>query len=230
MDQDWVRFTFNLLLAFLKFQGFYEPFRRNLNSLFGWSPNEQIPFTSVAAGAISGAVGGSFAHSDFFFFPNQPFSVSVSRQSLVPDQSKNAGRAQIHKLVFPCFSPCSRLTLPHSRSARSIITEVHLMHCPPSSARSDLEGSSAAWTLPSSEHLWAHLFVSWLAVLYLSLMLFRCNFQATILQKSFWWTTISSLLTVHGLFLPAAASPEYALYVNLVQCIRNPFSNPNLSA
>ena len=38
--------------------GFYEPFRRNLNKFIGRPVDEQIPFTSVIAGASSGAVGG----------------------------------------------------------------------------------------------------------------------------------------------------------------------------
>ncbi|GLB35840.1 putative mitochondrial carrier (TC 2.A.29) family protein [Lyophyllum shimeji] len=39
--------------------GFYEPFRRGINTLFGISPDEQVPYTSVIAGATSGAVGAS---------------------------------------------------------------------------------------------------------------------------------------------------------------------------
>ena len=38
--------------------GFYEPFRRNLNKFIGRPIDEQIPLTSVIAGASSGAVGG----------------------------------------------------------------------------------------------------------------------------------------------------------------------------
>ena len=38
--------------------GFYEPFRRSLNRFIGRSVEEQITFTSVIAGATSGAVGG----------------------------------------------------------------------------------------------------------------------------------------------------------------------------
>ncbi|KAG6817923.1 hypothetical protein H0H87_012391 [Tephrocybe sp. NHM501043] len=42
--------------------GFYEPFRRNINHLFGYSAEEQVPFTSVLAGATSGAVGVGAQH------------------------------------------------------------------------------------------------------------------------------------------------------------------------
>jgi solute carrier family 25 protein 34/35 len=38
--------------------GFYEPFRRNLNKFVGRPADDQIPITSVIAGASSGAVGG----------------------------------------------------------------------------------------------------------------------------------------------------------------------------
>ena len=39
--------------------GFYEPFRQYTNSVLGWNPADQVTFTSVFAGASSGAVGGS---------------------------------------------------------------------------------------------------------------------------------------------------------------------------
>ncbi|KAJ3750804.1 mitochondrial carrier domain-containing protein [Lentinula detonsa] len=45
--------------------GFYEPFRREINELVGQSPEEQIPFTSVLAGASSGAVGASLGNPLF---------------------------------------------------------------------------------------------------------------------------------------------------------------------
>ncbi|THH29055.1 hypothetical protein EUX98_g5130 [Antrodiella citrinella] len=37
--------------------GFYEPFRLSINKAFGFSPTDQLPATSIAAGAASGAVG-----------------------------------------------------------------------------------------------------------------------------------------------------------------------------
>ncbi|KAG5638383.1 hypothetical protein H0H81_000279 [Sphagnurus paluster] len=45
--------------------GFYEPFRQNINKLFGISAEEQVPFTSVLAGATSGAVGASLGNPLF---------------------------------------------------------------------------------------------------------------------------------------------------------------------
>ncbi|KAF9469830.1 mitochondrial carrier domain-containing protein [Collybia nuda] len=45
--------------------GFYEPFRRNLNKFVGRSADDQIPFTSVLAGASSGAVGASLGNPLF---------------------------------------------------------------------------------------------------------------------------------------------------------------------
>ena len=40
--------------------GFYEPFRIKFNELAGIDTEKHVPFTSVAAGAVSGAVGGNF--------------------------------------------------------------------------------------------------------------------------------------------------------------------------
>ncbi|KAJ2935637.1 hypothetical protein H1R20_g1460, partial [Candolleomyces eurysporus] len=45
--------------------GFYEPFRHSFNSLFGQAPTAQIPFTSVLAGATSGAVGAALGNPLF---------------------------------------------------------------------------------------------------------------------------------------------------------------------
>ncbi|KAF8921953.1 oxaloacetate carrier [Mucidula mucida] len=45
--------------------GFYEPFRKNINEFIGRGPAEQIPFTSVLAGATSGAVGASLGNPLF---------------------------------------------------------------------------------------------------------------------------------------------------------------------
>ncbi|KAJ3812379.1 mitochondrial carrier [Lentinula lateritia] len=45
--------------------GFYEPFRRGINELVSRSPEEQIPITSVLAGASSGAVGASLGNPLF---------------------------------------------------------------------------------------------------------------------------------------------------------------------
>ncbi|KAI0783290.1 oxaloacetate carrier [Abortiporus biennis] len=45
--------------------GFYEPFRRKLNSVFGLNPTDQVPITSFVAGAASGAVGGVFGNPLF---------------------------------------------------------------------------------------------------------------------------------------------------------------------
>ncbi|KAK0465532.1 mitochondrial carrier domain-containing protein [Desarmillaria tabescens] len=45
--------------------GFYEPFRHAINDLIGRAPTEQIPITSVIAGATSGAVGASLGNPLF---------------------------------------------------------------------------------------------------------------------------------------------------------------------
>ncbi|KAG8906424.1 Mitochondrial oxaloacetate carrier protein [Tulasnella sp. 403] len=45
--------------------GFYEPFRRGINRLFGQSPDEQIAATSIASGASSGMVGAMLGNPFF---------------------------------------------------------------------------------------------------------------------------------------------------------------------
>lgn len=55
--------------------GLYEPFRRRLNTLVGRPVDDQIPLTSVMAGASSGAVGGmlpTFEILFFSYFTSQP--------------------------------------------------------------------------------------------------------------------------------------------------------------
>ena len=59
MDHVWVC---DLVRRFssldLSTTGFYEPLRLAINRSIGRSSTDQIPWTSIAAGAISGAVGG----------------------------------------------------------------------------------------------------------------------------------------------------------------------------
>jgi solute carrier family 25 protein 34/35 len=45
--------------------GFYEPMRRAINKFVGRGPDEQIPWTSVLAGASSGAIGASLGNPLF---------------------------------------------------------------------------------------------------------------------------------------------------------------------
>ncbi|KNZ80664.1 Mitochondrial oxaloacetate transport protein [Termitomyces sp. J132] len=45
--------------------GFYEPIRHSINHLAGYSAETQIPFTSVLAGALSGAIGASLGNPLF---------------------------------------------------------------------------------------------------------------------------------------------------------------------
>jgi len=51
----------HLLVEFLP--AFYEPFRVSINKAVGYSSFDQVPWTSVIAGASSGAVGGEVAFS-----------------------------------------------------------------------------------------------------------------------------------------------------------------------
>ena len=65
MGQDWVSVVFLWVQAARKLNGlagFYEPFRHTLNSFVGLSPKDQMPVTSVIAGAGSGAIGGMLVY------------------------------------------------------------------------------------------------------------------------------------------------------------------------
>nr|VWO98483.1 Putative GAL4-like transcriptional activator [Ganoderma boninense] len=45
--------------------GFYEPIRRNINSLVGAKATDQIPITSIMSGAASGIIGASVGNPFF---------------------------------------------------------------------------------------------------------------------------------------------------------------------
>jgi len=45
--------------------GFYEPLRHSVNRFVGFAPTDQVPITSIAAGAASGAVGAAFGNPLF---------------------------------------------------------------------------------------------------------------------------------------------------------------------
>ncbi|EGN99275.1 hypothetical protein SERLA73DRAFT_182207 [Serpula lacrymans var. lacrymans S7.3] len=57
-------YTYQILLNGSRL-GFYEPFRRTLNRFIGKSPTDQLPLTSITAGAVSGAVGASLGNPLF---------------------------------------------------------------------------------------------------------------------------------------------------------------------
>jgi hypothetical protein len=62
MGLGWVRRSpvLNSLSLFDLMSGFYEPIRKTANQVVGLNAMQQNPFTSVFAGAASGAVGGCF--------------------------------------------------------------------------------------------------------------------------------------------------------------------------
>lgn len=62
MGLGWVRQSpvFRSSSLFGPVSGFYEPIRKTANQFVGLDTKEQSPFTSVFAGAASGAVGGCF--------------------------------------------------------------------------------------------------------------------------------------------------------------------------
>ncbi|KAL0581060.1 Mitochondrial oxaloacetate carrier protein [Marasmius crinis-equi] len=78
--------------------GFYEPFRRNINSLIGRPESEQIPLTSVLAGATSGAVGASLG--------NPLFLIKARMQAYSP--ALPVGAQHHYKSSFDAFSTIFR--------------------------------------------------------------------------------------------------------------------------
>ncbi|KAF7347584.1 hypothetical protein MVEN_01515100 [Mycena venus] len=60
----WEDYAYQILLNGSRL-GFYEPFRRNINKLFGRRPDEQLGATAIIAGASSGAVGASLGNPLF---------------------------------------------------------------------------------------------------------------------------------------------------------------------
>ncbi len=108
--------------------GFYEPFRLNLNQLFGINPESQVPFTSVLAGAVSGAVGGE--HSLRLANPSQRSQRSIqrlleTRYSLSKPGCRFVNSHTPKDIVSSEIS--TRLILQHSQLEHNIITEAHLM-------------------------------------------------------------------------------------------------------
>jgi hypothetical protein len=74
--------------------GFYEPFRRNLNKFIGRSAEEQITYTSIIAGASSGAVGGEYMLPYNCMDLCHEFlicCVSIYRKPVISDQGPYAG-------------------------------------------------------------------------------------------------------------------------------------------
>ncbi|KAG7099663.1 hypothetical protein E1B28_001488 [Marasmius oreades] len=82
--------------------GFYEPFRRNINLIFGRPVEEQIPFTSVLAGATSGAVGASLG--------NPLFLIKARMQAYSP--ALPVGTQHYYKSPFDAFSTIFRAEGP----------------------------------------------------------------------------------------------------------------------
>jgi len=78
--------------------GFYEPVRRQCNELFGLSPTEQKPFTSMLAGAASGAVGASLG--------NPVFLIKARMQAYSP--ALPVGTQHFYKHSWDAFSSIFR--------------------------------------------------------------------------------------------------------------------------
>ncbi|PPQ69783.1 hypothetical protein CVT26_014171 [Gymnopilus dilepis] len=86
--------------------GFYEPFRRGLNKFIGRSADEQITFTSVAAGASSGAVGASLG--------NPLFLIKARMQAYSP--ALPVGTQHYYKNAFHALS-----TIIKAEGARGLV-------------------------------------------------------------------------------------------------------------
>ncbi|KAF8078952.1 oxaloacetate carrier [Lyophyllum atratum] len=82
--------------------GFYEPFRRNINQVFGIAPEEQVPFTSILAGASSGAVGASLG--------NPLFLIKARMQAYSP--ALPVGAQHYYKSSFDALSTIFRAEGP----------------------------------------------------------------------------------------------------------------------
>ncbi|KAF4612220.1 hypothetical protein D9613_004237 [Agrocybe pediades] len=82
--------------------GFYEPFRRGLNRFIGREADEQIPVTSVIAGATSGAVGASLG--------NPLFLIKARMQAYSP--ALPVGAQHYYKNTFHALSTIFRADGP----------------------------------------------------------------------------------------------------------------------
>jgi len=82
--------------------GFYEPFRRSLNQMIGLSPTDQMPLTSIAAGAGSGAVGGILG--------NPLFLIKARMQAYSP--ALPVGAQHYYKSSFDALSTIFRAEGP----------------------------------------------------------------------------------------------------------------------
>ena len=98
--------------------GFYDPFRVGLNRAFGYSPTDQIPATSLAAGAASGAVGGMSYGMKLLAYTDA--TTSHPRKPSVPDQGSYAGELR--------FAPEVKHSLRTSLQAYSPALPVGAQH------------------------------------------------------------------------------------------------------
>lgn len=89
--------------------GFYEPFRRNINRMVGWSPVDQVPITSLVAGAASGAVGAVLG--------NPLFMIKARMQAYSP--ALPVGTQHHYKSSFEALS-----TIVRSEGPRGLIRGV----------------------------------------------------------------------------------------------------------
>ncbi|EDR15214.1 uncharacterized protein LACBIDRAFT_301187 [Laccaria bicolor S238N-H82] len=86
--------------------GFYEPFRHALNRFIGRSAEDQIPFTSVIAGASSGAVGASLG--------NPLFLIKARMQAFSP--ALPVGAQHFYKSSFHALA-----TIFHAEGVRGLV-------------------------------------------------------------------------------------------------------------
>jgi len=86
--------------------GFYEPFRRSINRLVGFSSTDQVPVTSIAAGAASGAIGACLG--------NPLFLIKARMQAYSP--ALPVGAQHYYKSSFDAFR-----TIWRAEKARGLI-------------------------------------------------------------------------------------------------------------
>jgi len=81
---------------------FYEPFRRFVNKTVGYSSTDQVPWTSLIAGASSGAVGGGLPFSRARAITD--LLTSGNGKSHVLDQGSDAGTSLVTASSGRCLN------------------------------------------------------------------------------------------------------------------------------
>jgi hypothetical protein len=199
--------------------GFYEPVRRNINRAFGLSPTEQVPVTSLMAGAASGAVGGEFHCATPLLQPLHLFSLASIGNPLFLIKA----RMQVSRKYLPVSLQTisiliqGLLSRPSGWGTTSLqafiwrignyisgwkVSRINTGHgcCHPSY----VNGIFREWSFIARTFSIYHMYTD------------RSNCQATTLRKIRLLRMACCRRIVYGPILPAAPYPGYVLYVLLL--------------